>query len=93
MTWDLASQTMRAAVDSDSAWYALACSADGTTAFAAGADQTLSIWDLGKGMSVASRPGHERPIHGIAFAPDGTRVVTASEDMTLLVWDTEEWSH
>jgi len=35
-----------------------------------------------------TRPGHERPIHGIALAPDGRRLVTASEDMTLLVWDT-----
>ncbi|MBT3381789.1 MAG: WD40 repeat domain-containing protein [Lentisphaerae bacterium] len=88
LSWDLTSQELTTAVDTDNPWYALTCSADGSTAFTAGADRTLSAWDLVKGTLIAARPGHERPIHGIALAPDGRRLVTASEDMTLLVWDT-----
>jgi WD40 repeat protein len=50
-------------------------------------DQTLKIWDLDAGHTLATLQGHSAEVLACAVTPDGRRVVSASEDHTLKVWD------
>jgi WD40 repeat protein len=65
----------------------VAITPDGTRAVSASDDQTLRVWDLATGKSLASLAGHTNMVLGVAVTPDGTRAVSASYDTTLRVWD------
>ncbi|HEX7186217.1 MAG TPA: AAA family ATPase [Thermoanaerobaculia bacterium] len=77
---------------------ACALSSDDTRAVSASADQTLRLWDLREGISLAVlKPhtaravlkGHTADVTGCAFTRDGTRIVSRSKDGRLGLWDGE----
>ena len=68
---------------------ALAFSPDCSLLAGGGADQTLRLWEPGKGIGTEPKtqlPGHTRAIHAIAFAADGNSIATGSADATARVW-------
>jgi RNA polymerase sigma factor (sigma-70 family) len=54
---------------------------------AAGAGNTVAVWDLASGEEVGRFPGHRGDVAALAFSADGTRLVSGSQDTTALVWD------
>lgn len=62
---------------------------DGRRMVSASSDQTLKVWDLETGKTVATLTGHAGVVSACAVTPDGRRVVSASYDQTLKVWDLE----
>jgi WD40 repeat protein len=68
---------------------ALAYSSDCMLLAGGGADQTLRLWEPGKGIGAEPKsqiPGHMQAIHTIAFAADGTSIATGSADATARIW-------
>ena len=66
---------------------ALACTADGKTAYAAGDNRIVTCWDLSTAAKTATLKSHQARITALALTPDGKRLVSASRDTTLLVWE------
>jgi len=60
---------------------------DGRRVVSTSFDQTLRVWDLESGRTLATLQGHSAWVRGCAMTPDGRRVVSASDDKTLKVWD------
>jgi len=68
---------------------ALAFSPDCSLVAGGGADNTLRLWETGRGVGADPRnqiPGHSQPIRAIAFAADGHSVATGAADSTARVW-------
>ncbi|MGL4512903.1 MAG: protein kinase domain-containing protein [Lacipirellulaceae bacterium] len=65
---------------------ALAFSADGMRLVSGSQDNTLRVWDLARGDSLALR-GHGGRVRGVAFAPDGDHVASAAQDGQARLWD------
>jgi WD40 repeat protein len=53
-----------------------------------GSDETLRIWDVATGRTLATLQGHTASVKSLAVLPDG-RVVSGSDDKTVRVWDVE----
>jgi WD40 repeat protein len=66
---------------------ALAVSPDGALLAAAGANNTISLWEIATGRVLGRLRGHHGQVLSLAFTPDGRRLVSGSEDTTALVWD------
>ena len=62
---------------------------DGRRVVSASAEETLKIWDLESGRSLATLEGHAYGVNACVVTPDGRRIVSASYDNTLKVWDLE----
>mmetsp|Transcript_20413 Transcript_20413/g.16867 ORF Transcript_20413/g.16867 Transcript_20413/m.16867 type:complete len:84 (-) Transcript_20413:322-573(-) len=50
-------------------------------------DNTIRIWDIGKGKCVLVLEGHTQGVHSAAFNVDGSRVVSSSADNTIRIWN------
>ncbi|MDJ1173654.1 NACHT and WD repeat domain-containing protein, partial [Roseofilum capinflatum] len=50
-------------------------------------DNTLRVWDITTGESLAILEGHQNDVTSIAITPDGSKVISGSNDNTLRVWD------
>ena len=68
----------------------IAFSGDGCLLASGGADQSIRIWNLETGESLATRVGHSDLVDGLAFSPDGKRLVSIGKDSTLRWWSTAE---
>jgi WD40 repeat protein len=68
---------------------ALTISPDGRRVAAAGAQRTVTLWDVATGQESANLLGHTGWVWSLAFSPDGTRLASASEDQTVRLWDVE----
>ena len=66
---------------------ALAFSPDSRLLARGSADQTIRIWDVGRGKELGQLKGHQGSIASVSFAPDGRTLASASADTTVLVWD------
>jgi len=88
LKWNLSTGELLAEMSHGSAVYALACPADGQTAYAGGGDRAITCWNLATNEKTATLTGHEAAVLSLAMAPDQGRLVSASQDTTLLVWDT-----
>ena len=67
----------------------IALTSDGRRAVSGSRDHTVRVWDLERGVCVATLEGHQGPVLCVALTPDGRRVVSGSEDNTVRVWDLE----
>jgi WD40 repeat protein len=53
-------------------------------------DDTLRVWDAGKGSEIRTLTGHADATRSASYSPDGKRIVSGSEDTTLKVWDADK---
>jgi len=60
---------------------------DGRHVVSASGDETLKVWELGSGRTVATLAGHTAYVTACVMTPDGRHVVSASGDETLKVWE------
>jgi eukaryotic-like serine/threonine-protein kinase len=68
----------------------LALSPDGQTLATAGADLTISIWDINTGRLLQRLPGHRDEVTSLAFDPKQNRfLASASWDGVVKLWDTQ----
>src|SRR5207302_366170 len=67
----------------------LAFSADGKRLAAAGADNSVTVWDAGSGAEVATFRGHRYPVRCLSFSPDGRLLASgggANSHGEVLLW-------
>jgi WD40 repeat protein/tRNA A-37 threonylcarbamoyl transferase component Bud32 len=64
-------------------------SPDGRHIISAGADKTLRLWDVNRGVIVRAFEGHTDSVLRVKFMPGGRSVLSSSADKTLRLWDLE----
>jgi hypothetical protein len=65
--------------------WSVSFSPDGKRIFSGSEDNTVRVWDAGKGQELlALKSGSE--VHGLAVSPDGKRLAAGSEDGTVKLW-------
>src|SRR5712691_5515016 len=62
-------------------------SPDGRLVASAGADHTVKLWDVTRGVLVRTLEGHSGGVRSVAFSRDGSLLVSGSEDHTIMIWD------
>jgi WD40 repeat protein len=62
-------------------------SPDGKTLVTASGDTTVRLWDVRKGLELATLKGHSAPVYSVALSPDGKILATGSGDNTVKLWD------
>ena len=63
-------------------------SPDGKRIASCGADKTIRLMDVEKGMLTAVLTGHKEPINDVCFSPDGKRIVSCSGSPGLIkIWE------
>jgi WD40 repeat protein len=99
LIWDVASEMLAATLG----WHrhdvlTAAVSPDGEILATGSRDQTVAIWNIGRGLWDAvvgvceqSLHGHQGAVTTLAFSPDGEVLATGGDDETIRLWDTRQW--
>ena len=56
----------------------VAFSPDGRTLASGSYDETIKLWDVATGRSIATLTGHSRFVNSVAFSPDGRTLASVS---------------
>ena len=67
----------------------IALTSDGRRAVSGSRDHTVRVWDLERGVCVATLEGHQEAVVCVALTSDGRRAVSGSADRRVRVWDLE----
>ncbi|SEB02177.1 WD40 repeat [Thiothrix caldifontis] len=67
--------------------WGLAFSPDGERLASASYDNTVRLWDWGKGSSLQVLAGHNGFAQGVAFSADGQTLASSSADQSIILWD------
>jgi len=67
----------------------VAFSPNGLLFAAAGANQSVDVWDALTGKQLLSLAGHHGAVTAVAFSPDHRHLASASDDKTIRIWDAE----
>jgi RNA polymerase sigma factor (sigma-70 family) len=59
----------------------------GSTAFGAGADTSVQLWDAATGTERGRIEGHDRVVDSMDFSPDGRCLAATSLDAPIYIWD------
>lgn len=67
----------------------LTFSPDGQIIAAGLRDNTIRLWSVASGKSLATLKGHTASVAGLVYSPDGKTLVSGSEDNTVRLWNAE----
>src|SRR5262249_30625851 len=65
----------------------LAVSPDGSLLATCGSDGRVRVWTLAEGRMILDLPGHDKPVHRVAFTPGGKGLVSADLLGLVIHWD------
>ncbi len=68
-------------------------SPDGLTLASGGADYTILLWDITKGIPKKTLTGHSEAVFSVAFSSDQRILASASGDRTVRLWDVGTGAH
>ncbi|CAA6819383.1 MAG: High-affnity carbon uptake protein Hat/HatR [uncultured Sulfurovum sp.] len=77
-------------LDSRSAVNAVAISEDGKTIVSGSSDNSVKIWDSGRGELIRSLEGHKDTVMSVAISKDGKTIVSGSSDNSVKIWDSNK---
>ena len=69
----------------------LAFAADGGTLVAGNYDGTVTLWDGGSGVPLATLPTSTEMVSAVGFSPDGRLLAAADSDSRIWLWTTADW--
>eukprot|EP01018_Ginkgo_biloba_P012645 Gb_02983 [translate_table: standard] len=55
-------------------------------------DNTVHIWNMSNGFSIAVLKGHTSLVKGISWDPIGSFLASQSDDKSVIIWRTSDWS-
>jgi DNA-binding CsgD family transcriptional regulator len=66
---------------------AVAFSPDGRTLASGSDDQSIKLWDVRSGQSLATLRGHTKYVLSVAFSSDSKSLASGSDDQSIKLWD------
>lgn len=86
LRWDLDSGAIVGTLDHPGA-RAACYTPDGASVLTAGADSTIKVWDVERGVERRTLTGHTSDVLAVAITRDGKLVAAGASDGTIRLWD------
>jgi len=62
-------------------------SPNGSQVASGSSDNTVRIWDVGSGETLATLPGYMSSVRSVSWSPDGSKLASGAVDGTVRIWD------